>query len=492
MARLLPTAAVILGVLAINAGVGEPSLTGVSYEPPGGQVLWVDPSSLAWAAGIRAGDLVLAVPDSAESEDWSLATTSDGSERALTRRAQLATLRLGLVPAVLGTLLGMAGAIAPSRHRRRPETLGVIALFLAWVPLAASHDPTIGPVAGSVVGIAAAVWLYRWADARRVALAIGIAAFALDIASGTARLMGLPSVVELEAIRFQWTAVAVILVVAVGVNVTPRALAHRTSALRYVDVAAVGAITLLIVGAEIVSDPPIWTPLVIAIIGAIVYRPVRGTVRTWIDRQVYAEERERTAIKSAESERARLSRELHDDPLQTLVGVILRLEDKKEAPEERETLRVVAAQLRKIATTLHPPVLDDLGLVPAVESLFADSGPIPVELDIESTSGYRRDDRPPFEVELASYRIIQEAATNAIRHSGCQHVIVRGHVSRTAVAIDVVDDGRGINERELEAALRGGRLGVASMRRRAEAIDAVLVHDRAPGAGTVVRLRWPS
>jgi signal transduction histidine kinase len=176
--------------------------------------------------------------------------------------------------------------------------------------------------------------------------------------------------------------------------------------------------------------------------------------------------------------------------LQALAGVIIKLEDRPNTEGERDTLRTVAGQLRNIATALHPPVLDDLGLVPAVESMFADAGPIPVELAIENGSGFLTSERPPFAVELATYRIIQEAATNAIRHSGCQRIVVRGQVSPASVSIDVVDDGRGLVERELAAALRGGHLGLASMRRRAEAIDADLFHSGLPGGGTTVSLRW--
>jgi signal transduction histidine kinase len=209
-----------------------------------------------------------------------------------------------------------------------------------------------------------------------------------------------------------------------------------------------------------------------------------------IDRVFFVEERERISIQAAEDERARLSRELHDDPLQALAGVILQLEHRPEIHAERKTLRDVAAQLRGVATQLHPPVLDDLGLVPAIQSLFAEPGPVEVSVEIENDAGYGRSQRPPADVELAAYRIIAEATGNAIRHSGCQRVIVRGRVGPLDLTIDVVDDGHGVRPREIEDAMRAGHLGVASMRRRAEAIDARLAHESHPERGTVVSLRW--
>ncbi|MBA2719288.1 MAG: hypothetical protein H0U52_08635 [Chloroflexi bacterium] len=347
----------------------------------------------------------------------------------------------------------------------------------------------MGPIVGSVAAVAGGIWLVRWTDRRRARVVL-VVAIVLDLATIASHALGISVAADVETWRFNWAAIVAGGVLAIGLGVTPSALSRRSASLRFVDVSAAGGALVVVVALQLLAAPPPWFPILLVAAALLIYRPIRATARMWIDRAIFAEERERVAIESAETERARLSRELHDDPLQSLVGVILRLEERQENAPEQETLRSVAAQLRKIAVALHPPVLDDLGLVPAVESLFAESGPIPIEIDLRSTPGYRPVDRPPFEVELATYRIIQEAATNAIRHSGCHHIIVRGEISPGAVSIDVVDDGRGIRERELEDAVRGGHLGVASMRRRAEAIDARLTHEPAAISGTIVALRW--
>jgi signal transduction histidine kinase len=486
----LPAAAVFAGVIGVLVALAEPALTGVALEPQGVHVQSVDPGSLAWSAGIRPGQTVVSMGASGDPNGWWLITFDGIDEHALRQGAATATARLGIAPATIAVVLGLSGLVAARRHRRRAELLGSLGLFVAWIPLAASHEPTAGPIVGAICAVAGAVWLVRWLDQRRVAGALLTFTVVLDGAAIASRALGDNSAATFESWRFDWAATIATGLVAIALGVTPKAVARRSASLRFVDIAAAVTGLLVISLVQLVAAPPPWLPVLLVASGLVIYRPIRATARTWMDRAIFAEERERAGIESAETERARLSRELHDDPLQSLVGVILRLEERKENAREQETLRAVAGQLRKIAVSLHPPVLDDLGLVPAVESLFAEEGPIPVELELRSTPGFRPADRPPFEVELATYRIIQEAATNAIRHSGCRHILVRGDISPGAVSIDVVDDGRGIRERDIEDALRRGHLGVASMRRRAEAIDARLTHEPASGSGTIVTLRW--
>lgn len=490
LAIVLPAVAVIAGLGGMVFGLAEPPLTGLSLDPSGAYVRSVDPGSAAWAVGMRPGQRVAVQTDASAPAGWMVVTQDNGVEQALNRGAVLATLRLGLIPAGFAAALGLLGVVLATRHRRRAETFGTVGLFCSWIPLATSHNLEVGPLVGSLACAAAGIWLFRWSGAPRIPLVALTGSIVLNLVWFAARAGELEIAAELDNLRFAWTAVLVAAIMAIGLGMTPRVLARRSTALRYVDVAAVTTLLVAVFAAQLAFSPPIWIPIVATLIALAGFRQMRGAVRSWIDRVLFAEERERAGIASAEAERARLSRELHDDPLQALVGVILSLEDQPDSTKERETLRGVAGQLRNIATSLHPPVLDDLGLVPAVQSLFAEQGPVPVDLEIENNAGYGQADRPPFEVELATYRIIQEAATNAIRHSGCQRIVVSGFVRPGALAIDVVDDGRGIRDRELDAALRGGHLGVASMRRRAESIDAQLVHGPGPTTGTKVSLRW--
>jgi signal transduction histidine kinase len=484
----LPVAALMAGLAGIAAGLAEPTLAGVVLEAQGDRVAFVDPGSLAWAEGIRPGQNVdVRIPGSAP-DGWSLVTDDNGIEHGLSARAATATARLGVVPAAGACALGLLGIAWSARRRRRAELAGTVGLVLAWVPLAALHELMVGPVVGAIATVAPGLWLTRWTNPRAI-IALWVAA-TFDVVCFAAAGLDLPVLPDIDSLRFDAAIISVLAAGALGVRLTPRAVARRSATVRTIDaISAVGLLTAVLV-AQVVLTPPIWATSLVVVVSLLAYRQIRALIRSWLDRVLYAEQRERAGIAAAEDERARLSRELHDDPLQALAGVIIKLEDRPNTEGERETLRTVAGQLRNIATALHPPVLDDLGLVPAVESMFAESGPVPIELSIRNGSGFRAAERPPLEVELATYRIIQEAATNAIRHSGCQRIVVSGQVSPESVSIDVVDDGRGMVERELETALRGGHLGLASMRRRAEAIDAELVHSGRPGGGTTVSLRW--
>jgi signal transduction histidine kinase len=97
--------------------------------------------------------------------------------------------------------------------------------------------------------------------------------------------------------------------------------------------------------------------------------------------------------------------------------------------------------------------------------------------------------RPPRSVEVAVFRVAQEAVANALRH-GVAPVAVRYRAAADRATLEVVDAGPGIAERAEEIADGAGRLGIAGMRRRAAAIDASLRIDRPAEGGTRVRLDW--
>jgi signal transduction histidine kinase len=225
---------------------------------------------------------------------------------------------------------------------------------------------------------------------------------------------------------------------------------------------------------------------------SIVYARSRQAIRKSVDRLLLTELRERAAIQATEAERARMAREIHDDPLQAIAGVIQKLADPVPDTESaRDSLRDVAARLRGVATELHPPILDDLGLVPALEALARGaSEQLPIEVRIADETGYA--DRPPGEVELASYRIVQEAVSNAIKHANASCIAVEGRVSATAVALTVSDDGIGFSAADADEALLQGHLGVSSMRQRAAAIGARVALGKAAAGGTAVTMRWPA
>jgi signal transduction histidine kinase len=432
---------------------------------------------------------VVQAPDAENPGGWAIVTSDGIDEHALRASTQRLAMRLGLVGSLVALALALSGLIAARHRRRRAETLGTLGLLLAWIPLAVSHDLGVGPWIGTLVLLATPLWFARWGS-RAVGNALLTIAVLVNGGWLGLRVLDSPDLFTFDDLRLRLAVIGAALVGATAVGMTVPAIARRARALHEADVAATVAAVAVVLLVQLILAPPMIVPVVILVVSAVAYRRVRSALRDWINRAIFAEARERASIESAEAERARLSRELHDDPLQTLVGVILGLEERPGTEPAAATLRGVAQQLRHIATNLHPPVLDDLGLVPAVQNLFAESSPVPVMVELDNQTGFARAERPPFDVELAAYRIVQEAATNALRHSGCRRIVVRGRVSPERVAIEVVDDGRGIDDGELDGALRDGHLGVASMRRRAEAIDARLAHGGNAAGGTTVSLDW--
>jgi two-component system, NarL family, sensor histidine kinase UhpB len=201
----------------------------------------------------------------------------------------------------------------------------------------------------------------------------------------------------------------------------------------------------------------------------------------------------RRVLSAQEAERRRIAGELHDQIGQNLTAVLLelkRLRGRVE-PEYADTLadaqelaRESLEELRRISYELRPAALDDLGLASALESLatsVARRAEIEVALEVAP-------DLPPLsqDVELAVYRIAQEALTNAVRHSACTRVRVRVSGEDGAVYLRVADDGDGLG-----ALPRSGG-GVRGMRERALMIGGRLVLGVSDQSGVEVELCIPA
>jgi two-component system sensor histidine kinase UhpB len=194
----------------------------------------------------------------------------------------------------------------------------------------------------------------------------------------------------------------------------------------------------------------------------------------------------RRVLDAQESERLRVSRELHDEVGQTLTAVLLQLgRIAKHAPPElaselddaQERARDTLEEVRRISRELRPEALDDLGLASALVALSERFG-----LDVT-----RRLDRdlPTLdeETELVIYRVAQEALTNVARHSGSGRVELELSASNGSLTLRVLDEGRGIDAED------GG--GLRGMRERAVLVGADLSVGRRNGGGTEVRLEVP-
>jgi signal transduction histidine kinase len=188
-------------------------------------------------------------------------------------------------------------------------------------------------------------------------------------------------------------------------------------------------------------------------------------------------------------QRRRLERDLHDGAQQRLVSLALSLRMAQERlrsdPEgtygllgrSREELDEALKELRELARGIHPAVLSDRGLGPAVEAL-AHRAPLPVEV------GELPAERFPEHVELTAYFVVSEALTNVAKYASATQASVALTKSNGTLTVEVSDDGVGGADLELGTGLRG-------LTDRLAAIEGRLDVDSAPACGTTVRARIP-
>ena len=201
-----------------------------------------------------------------------------------------------------------------------------------------------------------------------------------------------------------------------------------------------------------------------------------------------------------EDERRLLHRELHDriganlSALQLELYVVDRLlarDDKTAVAAKLENagrvIRETIAMARDLMAELRPPALDDHGLVAALRSfLRVQTERLGLSLDLH---GNDLSQRPSPFVETALFRIVQEAVSNAAKHSSATRVDVSVIEQENAVCLRVVDDGRGFDPSALDRA--SPHWGLSNMRERAQAIGASLRVDTAVGKGTSVTVELP-
>ena len=203
-----------------------------------------------------------------------------------------------------------------------------------------------------------------------------------------------------------------------------------------------------------------------------------------------------------EEERKRISRELHDEIVQTLTGINVQLANLKTAATMNakglqrriaSTQRLVEKSVEivhRFARDLRPTLLDDLGLIPALHSFMK---------DFTKRTGIRiqfiafasdRSDRLDSAKRTAFYRLAQEALTNVARHAHASSVrIIVQKLART-ITMEVADNGKGFEvDRVLIA--KGNRLGVLGMRERVQMVGGQFKLESTPGGGTTIRAEIP-
>jgi signal transduction histidine kinase len=195
----------------------------------------------------------------------------------------------------------------------------------------------------------------------------------------------------------------------------------------------------------------------------------------------------RTRIVAAtDAERRRIERNLHDGAQQRLVTLSLTLgiaAGRQDAAgsdvlaRARDEVDEAIAELRELARGIHPTLLREEGLLTAVEAL-ARRTPLPVT--VEGSAG----DRLPDAVELAAYFLVSEALTNVVKHAAASQATVHLERAGGTLRVAVADDGVG-------GARAAADSGLAGLRDRLEVLDASLVIESEPGAGTTVSVEIP-
>ena len=219
-------------------------------------------------------------------------------------------------------------------------------------------------------------------------------------------------------------------------------------------------------------------------------------------------ERLRYGMEARERERTRWAREIHDETVQGLGALRLKLANARDLDEREALSSAVDAVLeglgdeidglRHLITELRPAALDDLGLAAALQALARRMQAIDgLDVQTEIELGPEHDDGKRLDPELEStiYRVVQEALTNVSRHAQATHALVRVSERDGAVRASVTDDGRGLPEADRLGprgdGLEGG-FGMSGMRERAELVGGELELVPAPGGqGTVMRLSVP-
>lgn len=492
-------AAVALAGYAVAQGnpfagetVAEPALPiRPGFEIDGRRLTEVVPGGPGWTAGLRPG--------------WAVETSADGDlpgaveacggaagcfsyhdlypQSALAFRWWIETL---------AAIVVIVGLVA---WRRRPRLAGLLAI--AAIAISAPTYALLGQVplfpALYVASLVAPPTWLRLTGPHRLWTVLLIGALVLGIAWIVAWL-ALPQIYDVAEVA---RAAAIVVAVTAGIVVASGLIALvdvPIARFRIVD----GVVSLAIIGWAaalwLFGVAPDEVAAGVAGLAVVAYFALRHRLHSLLARATFAELGQRATLQALEAERSRVARDLHDVPLQELTAVIHRLDRKPDAASETARLREIAGHLRDVSVSLRPPVLDDVGLGAALAELadrHADDGGAPIRVSLDDQTRIDLDSRPPADVEVAVYRIVQEALTNAQRHARASGIVIGGVIGRERLRVTVTDDGRGIDPQSVALAERAGRLGLASMRERAAAIGAALTVSAAPGgSGTSISMEW--
>ena len=215
------------------------------------------------------------------------------------------------------------------------------------------------------------------------------------------------------------------------------------------------------------------------------------------ERETMLEQFAARTVEAQEIERRHLAGEIHDGISQPLISLWYHLQAAEafatdpavvahELSKAKDLTSASLDEARRAIARLRPSVLDDLGLGPSLESLARTVVGPEVEVDIAPSS-------LPSHVEVALYRIAQEALQNVMKHAGASRVTLRLSSAHGRVQLVVEDDGRGFRPTQTTRNRNGDpAYGLVGMRERAELIGARLQVTSTPGTGTRVLVEFPA
>ena len=206
-------------------------------------------------------------------------------------------------------------------------------------------------------------------------------------------------------------------------------------------------------------------------------------------------------ISAQEDERKRISRELHDEASQSLTSLILglkylsELDDHEKSPAMAADLKELASstlkEVHRIAVELRPTVLDDMGLVPAIER-FVKFFKRQYRLDVDFHAQNRIESRLPNEIEITLYRIVQEALTNVAKYAEACNASIVLEIKPDYVNLIIEDDGKGFDvDQVLKSSASDSHLGIAGMQERTSLLGGEFTIESSPDQGTTVYARIP-
>ena len=195
-------------------------------------------------------------------------------------------------------------------------------------------------------------------------------------------------------------------------------------------------------------------------------------------------------VGAQELERKRMAVDIHDGPLQK--AIVLTRPGKEIGADSGTLARELVNELREVCSRLRPAILDDLGIVPALDWLLEGVSGRAGVLTGLSLEGVDEDERLDPDTEPTLFRVTQEATNNALKHADATRIDVSLSRDGDDLVLRVSDDGVGFSAvGHQSVAVNGGGIGISGMRERAIHLDGSLEINSEPGMGTTVLVRLP-